>query len=165
MENLDISKEMKDCIEGLASLEGATVEEYLKKALKTVRWVQKEWAAPVPPSEEKPSQVQSNPSYPAPDKAVVEVDGKKYRSKTYNGLMQEVVTDLGCKRVFDALVETGGDNRFVTKLPEGARVEFFKELHEGGYHFWIRTNVSKKDVTKFIEKVAKNLNLPVRIHD
>lgn len=161
MENLDISKEMKDCIEGLASSEGATVEEYLKKALKTVRWVQKEWASPVPP----PKGVQDNPSHPVPDRAVVEVDGKEYRSKTYNGLMQKVVMGLGCKRVFDALDKTGGDNRFVTKLPEDARVEFFKELQEGGYFFWIRTNVSKKDVTKFIVKVAKNLNLPVRTHD
>jgi hypothetical protein len=51
VETLEISKELKACIEALAEAEGLSVEEYLKRALKLVRFVQKEWA---PQEENRP---------------------------------------------------------------------------------------------------------------
>ena len=43
MAELTVSEELAECIRGLAEEEGLTVEEYLVKAVRTVRLFQREW--------------------------------------------------------------------------------------------------------------------------
>lgn len=163
MATIEVTEEMKENIETLAEAEGLSVDRYLYKALRTVRFFQKEWfpenegikeesvVHPEPPEKEVP--VKEDPHW-------VEVDGERLEGKSIRDVYRKFLGKVGCRRIFDSYPE-GKRSLIFTAPPEGRHLKLFEKVTEGRYTFWVYTCLSKQAYLRFLRVVGETMNIKI----
>jgi hypothetical protein len=151
-------------ISNVASSLGITVTELVLKAIKGCTQV-----LDLFPIIEKPIEpvIVSEPLPVAPEapveqvmKASVILGDKKYSNPTWVGLLQDVLNDVGYRKVFDAYPEDERQLLFLERptVSESVKRRITEKI-EGKYKFYLNCNLSSKDILKFLGIVATSLGL------
>lgn len=162
--NMEISEELQECIKGLAVAEGLSVEEYLKKAIRTVRFFQKEWNPEDPaPNEEQTPPAEEAPPPPEEGKTTwIEVNGERLEGKSIRAVYRLFIQKVGCRRIYDSYPEEERLLIFNSK-PMNRRAELGEIMVDGRYSFWVYTCISKQVYLRFVKTVAEALDLQVSL--
>lgn len=162
MAELIVSEELHVAVTGLSAAEGLTVEEYLKKALRTVRFIQKEWSQDDPaPDSQDAEQTTKEETEIIP---WVKVGDTLIKNKVVKSLYMEFIRHVGCRRIFDHYPEDARQMVF-NHLPQGKDQKNYVNVSDGRYMFWVYNVVSMKTVRSFISTTAQALEMDISMWD
>lgn len=168
MAELTISEELHAAITDLSAAEQLSVEEYLKRTLKTVRFLQITWGLTepkAPPAEvpvpEEEAQVAVSPGACTP---WVRVGDTVLKNKVVRQLYLEFIRHVGCRVIYDAYPEDARQLIF-NHQPEGKDPAFYTKIDEGRYHFWVYHTLSTRGLRKFMGTCAAALKLDMQLWD
>ena len=138
-----------------------SVEEYLKRALRTIRFLQKTWCTEYPEETTvqeapaaKPEEVDSTPW--------VKVGDTLIKNKKIRALFLEFIIHVGCRRIFDAYPEEARQFIF-NHPPKDVKPEFYTKVDDGRYHFWVYHVVSTENARKFMSTAANALGADLQL--
>lgn len=162
MADLNVSEELHAAITDLAAAERMSVEEYLKRALRTIRFLQKTWcteyseedAAPQEAAAPQPEVVDATPW--------VKVGDTLIKNKKIRSLYLEFIGHVGCRKIFDAYPEAARQLIF-NHQPKDVKPEFYTKMDDGRYHFWVYHVLSTGGARRFMSTAATALNIDLQM--
>jgi hypothetical protein len=151
MKTIEISEEEYDGIEKVAKSLKLSVVDLVLKGVKACTLILDLFP-------EQTELAEEDSEIPEEIKAMVTIGDKKYTSSSWRQLLQDVVSSLGCRRVFDAYPE---DKRNILSQdsPDEKAIRRYVKVADGKYKFYLLVHFSAKGIKDTLKVVATSLGL------
>lgn len=154
--NIELPENESKGITDVANSLGISVTDLVLKGIKACTQILDLFPIVEKPADPKPIEVDDSDSDTA--KASVSIGDKKYSASSWRQLLQDVVSSLGCRKVFDAYPE---DRRNVLTLdsPDGKAKQRYVRVEDGRYKFYLLVHFSVKGIKDTLKVIADSLKL------